>query len=69
MLNRSRRATKEATISRHELSDDQWDLIADLFPPPAKIGRPQRSRRQIVDAILWILATGAPWRDLPEEQG
>lgn len=56
-------------MSRHHLTDDQWDLIADLFPPPATTGRPQRPRRQIVDAILWVLATGAPWRDLPEEFG
>jgi transposase len=56
-------------MSRHHLTDDQWDLIADLFPPPATTGRPQRPRRLIVDAILGILRTGAPWRDLPEEYG
>lgn len=49
------------------LTDEQWDLIADVFPPPAKTGRPPRDRRVIVDAILWILRTGAPWRDLPED--
>src|SRR5262249_43021524 len=38
-------------------------------PPPARTGRPQRDRRQIVDAILWILRTGAPWRDLAEDFG
>lgn len=32
-------------------------------------GRPQRNQRDIVDGILWILRTGAPWRDLPEEFG
>ena len=45
---------------RHQLTDDQWDLIADLFPAPAATGRPPRCRRQIVDAIFWILRTGAP---------
>ncbi len=54
---------------RHRLSDEQWDLIKDVFPPPKKMGRPERDRRDIVDAILWILRTGAPWRDLPEEFG
>ena len=54
---------------RHRLTDDQWECIADLFPAPAKTGRPQRDRREIVDGILWILRTGAPWRDLPEEFG
>jgi transposase len=56
-------------MPRHRLSDDEWDLIKDLFPAPAATGRPPRDRRQIVDAILWILRTGAPWRDLPEEYG
>ena len=32
-------------------------------------GRKPRDRRIIVDAILWILRTGAPWRNLPEEFG
>ena len=54
---------------RHRLTDEQWNRIADLFTLPAKTGRPPRDRRQIVDAILWILRTGAPWRDLPEEFG
>src|SRR3954468_21674676 len=56
-------------MPRHQLADDEWDLIQDLFPAPAATGRPPRCRRQIVDAILWILRTGAPWRDLPEEYG
>ena len=56
-------------MSRHQLTDGQWELIADIFPPPANTGRPQRDRRTIVNAILWILRAGAPWRDLPEEFG
>lgn len=38
-------------------------------PPPARTGRPRRYRREILDGILWILRTGAPWRDLPEGLG
>lgn len=52
---------------RHRLTDDQWDCIQDVFPPRARTGRPPRDRREIVDGILWILRTGSPWRDLPEE--
>ena len=52
---------------RHRLTDEQWELIADLFPPPAKTGRPPTDRRQVLDAILWIMQSGAPWRDLPED--
>ena len=54
---------------RHRLTDQQWELVEDLFPPPARTGRPRRDRREILDAILWILRTGAPWRDLPGELG
>lgn len=56
-------------MARDCLTDEQWNLIADLFPPPAKTGRPRTDRRLILDAILWILRTGSPWRDLPEEFG
>ena len=56
-------------MARHRLTDREWELICDLFAPPARTGRPPRDRREIVDGILWILRTGAPWRDLPEEFG
>jgi len=55
-------------MARHDLTDEEWELIADLFPKPAKTGRPQSDRRQIVNGILCILRTGAPWRDLPEDE-
>jgi len=54
---------------RHRLTDEQWKLIEDIFPTPANTGRPLRDRREIFDGILWILRTGAPWRDLPKEFG
>jgi transposase len=55
-------------MARHRLSDKQWTLIADLFPPPAATGRPPTDRRRVVNGILWILRTGSPWRDLPEDE-
>jgi transposase len=56
-------------MTRHRLTDEQWELIADLFPAPADTGRPPTDRRLAIDAMLWILRSGAPWRDLPEEFG
>jgi len=56
-------------VTRHRLTDEQWDCIADIFPLPAKTGRPPSDRRMIIDGILWIMRTGSPWRDLPEEFG
>ena len=52
---------------RHRLTDEQWNLISGVFPPPKSTGRPPTDRREVVDAILWILRTGSQWRDLPSE--
>src|ERR1700733_14491875 len=32
-------------------------------------GRPPRDHRRVLDAVFWLMRTGAPWRDLPEEFG
>jgi transposase len=56
-------------MARLLLTDDQWDAIEDLFPEPKATGRPPVDRRMVVDGIFWILRTGSPWRDLPEEFG
>lgn len=53
---------------RHELSDDEWARLEPLLPPHTG-GRPRRDDRRIINAILWKLATGAPWRDLPGRYG
>lgn len=58
-------------MARLKLSDQQWQRIKPLFPKTdrSRGGRPPLDRRMIVDGILWVLRTGAPWRDLPEEFG
>lgn len=56
-------------MARNLLTDAQWDLIKDVFPKPAKTGRPPVCRRRVMDGILWMNRTGSPWRDLPEEFG
>ena len=56
-------------MARLLLTDDEWECIKDLLPEPAATGRPPRDRRRVVDGILWIVRTGSPWRDLPEEFG
>lgn len=55
---------------RRELTDDQWATLAPHLPPekPAT-GKPNRDHRIVVEAIVWRLRTGAPWRDLPERYG
>ena len=55
---------------RHEVSDSQWERIERLLPPErGREGRPSLDNRLMVNGILWVLRTGAPWRDLPERFG
>ena len=49
-----------------DLSDKQWQQLAGLLPVAKPRGRPRRDDRGVLDGILWILRTGAPWKDLPE---
>ena len=52
------------------LSDEQWARIAPLLP--GKDGDPGRSgenNRLFLEAVLWLVRAGAPWRDLPERFG
>ena len=47
-------------IGRHELTNERWSLIRDLFPrPTTRRGNPRHPRR-LLDAMFWILRTGAP---------
>ena len=57
-------------MDRWVLRDDQWERIAPLLP--GKAGDPGRSgvnNRLFVEAVLWIVRVGAPWRDLPASFG
>jgi len=57
-------------MARHELRFDQWQKIKGLLP--GKKGDPgvtAKNNRRFVDAVLWIVRTGAHWRELPEEFG
>lgn len=52
-----------------DTTNEQWALIAPIVALPAKEehrGRPRKDDRPILDGVLWILRTGAPWKDLPE---
>jgi putative transposase len=50
-----------------DLTDAEWTILASLLPPPKRLGRPARvDRREVVNAILYVLRTGCQWRYLPE---
>ena len=52
-----------------DLRDDQWEQIAPLLPLPKRRGRPRADDRSTLNGILWVLRSGARWRDLPERYG
>ena len=57
-------------MRRGELTDEQWEKLSPLLPPQKpEVGRPAQDHRVILNGILWIVRTGAPWRDLPERYG
>lgn len=53
-----------------DVTDAQWEYISRLIPEPPRRddgkGRPWRPARDVFNGILWILRTGAPWKDLPD---
>ena len=57
-------------MNRGDLTNTLWERLQPLLPPQKpKTGRPSVDHRRILNGILWILRTGAPWRDLPERYG
>ena len=59
-----------AGMTRTSLTDEQWEAVAPLLP--GKVGDRGRSgadNRRSLEGMLWIVRTGAPWRDLPPEFG
>jgi putative transposase len=57
-------------IGRYELSDVQWEQIKDLLPGRLEsVGRTAADNRVFVNGVLWVLRSGARWRDLPERYG
>lgn len=61
--------TGSRTAPKPFLDDFQWNLIKDLIPKPRKVprgGRPPADARACMEGIIWVLKTGARWKDLPE---
>ena len=56
---------------RYEITDEEWERVKDLLPSDElpHQGRPPKPNREILNGIIWISRSGAPWRDLPERYG
>ena len=58
-------------LRRYELTDQEWEQVVSLLPPEktGKPGRPSKDNRTMLNGMVWIARSGAPWRDLPERYG
>jgi len=58
-------------MRRYELTDSEWERIKSFFPekPEGSPGRPPKDTRPILNGVIWLARSGAPWRDLPERYG
>jgi transposase len=62
--------TGEGDLDSAALTDEEWRRIEPLVPgKKGDKGRHGADNRLFVDAVLWLVRAGAPWRDLPEEFG
>jgi transposase len=67
---RFKTANGRSVLNRLILKDEQWERVTPLLP--GKVSDPGRSgadNRLFLEAVLWMVRTGAPWRDLPEAFG
>ena len=55
-------------MARYEVTDEQWELLKNLFPRQSRGGQ-WLDHRIMLNGMLWILRSGTPWRDLPERYG
>jgi len=56
--------------NRGDLTNEQWEQIETLLPKAkTKRGRPAQDHRELLNGMIWVLRTGAPWRDMPERYG
>jgi transposase len=53
---------------RYELTDREWKAIRPMLPNKPR-GVPRVNDRRVLNGIFWVLRSGAPWRDVPDDFG
>jgi transposase len=55
-------------VSRYDLTEFEWRVIAPLLPNKPR-GVARVDDRRVLNGIFWVLRSGSPWLDLPERYG
>ena len=50
-----------------DLTDEQWDIVEPMLPPPKRRGRPRADLREVVNGIMYAARSGCTWRMLPHD--
>jgi transposase len=58
----------EPRIMRCEFSEHEWTAIKPMLPNKPR-GVRRVDDRRVLDGVVWVLRSGAPWRDLPATYG
>ena len=68
---RKKKSTSTENLQhRHDISDKVWELLKPLLPGQrGQWGGIAKDNRNFINAVFWVLRTGAPWRDLPPSYG
>ncbi len=56
-------------MARFVIDDRMWEKLEPLIINAKKAGRPAINNRLFIEAVCWMIRTGAPWRDLPPAFG
>ena len=71
MIGKDRVRISDVIQQDMQLTDEQWSVVQPLIPKPKvrkdRKGRPRVDARSVLNGMLWILWTGAPWKALPSE--
>ncbi len=60
----------DASYHRHDINDKVWELLEPHLPGQrGQWGGIAQDNRRFINAVFWVLRTGAPWRDLPPDYG
>ena len=56
-------------LNRHDLTDEEWELLAPLLPAHPRQGHRWNDHRTVINGVIFRTRAGCTWRDLPEQFG